>query len=703
MNAKSKSDQRKTRTRKKSSGKTSRRKKSLDESTNFFEKHQKRIFHILILSAASVGVWSVGTFGEFVWVDKVEIVEGGYRITSAEDAIRIWTTSSDAYVERHKEQLETGGGYLLHPVYAAAISADWMLWKDNPFLYKLANIGWHLFVVIGLYFLGLQILHKRKHRSQMALAAALLFAVHPFCIHSVTWISGRKDTMCVAFALVSLIAFGKLLQRSSSKKKSKQYARSPLIILLVLFFSLNLALFSKELAIVTPLFAAAWFWFEKRKSRSKSAASIGLVVMWCCSMVAIAYRYFMLGGFGLNSDYPSSSVFLSIATSARLLSYYLVRVAFPKDPTIVDRWEISQSLGIIELVSLSVVLIGLGSLLYLLWKRRTIGLALSWFAIWLLPATGLVPLRHFYAERYLYPAIWGLCLFGVLLVFFLTEKLKHSRRFKKADQLRPFACAAIALVFGFFSLQSIRYYSTDSELFQHAIRQNPNYVEGLSALALHHLEKNDYEEALEYSERAIRSAQDANYKSYTLLHVIFSHAGVAAYHLNDDTTATTYLQKALETKPNNAQDHYVLAKAASRLNDQGLAISSFKKAIEIQPDYHESRNELGRLYLNQSEFGKCVDILTPTVLAQPDNLQARANLGSALIRIGNFEDAIDHINRLVQEDSANATNLAKLAWCQFELGKTNEAWVSLRQAFAQNPDDPTAIFVGRKYRDQNRP
>ena len=171
----------------------------------------KRSLHLIALGLAVGLIWLTGAGGEFVWIDHVEIEEGGYRVTSVDDFFQVWTTSLDAYLERQHGELETKGGYL-RPLYACSISLDWLLWKGNPFGYHVVNILWHGLVVWGLYVLGQQLLGQQKHARQLAFVAALLFAIHPLDMHSVTWISGRKDSMCAALGIFSLIALGKLFE-----------------------------------------------------------------------------------------------------------------------------------------------------------------------------------------------------------------------------------------------------------------------------------------------------------------------------------------------------------------------------------------------------------------------------------------------------------------------------------------------------------
>ena len=669
----------------------------------FIEQNQKRLMHCVLLVVVSGSLWMIGAFGEFLWLDRVEIIEGGYRIRSVDEVSQVWTSSLDAYLERDQGQLETSGGYL-RPVYATSISIDWWLWGENPMLYKMANIFWHCLVVVGLYLLGVSVFFKRKIRSDISLAAAMIFAVHPFAVHSVTWISGRKDTMCAAFALISLIAFGVILNHSlkdskhqesaTSKRKSSAESKTPRwwIWFTLMIVGLGTATFCKELALITPLFATIWFWFAIRKRFSKLSLA-ALLAMWATVFASAGYRIAVLGSFGLNTEYPSSNLLLGVVTSARLIFYYVFRIFLPRSPTIVDRWRISESLGAAEFGCALLLLAVLGLGIYLIVKRRETGLALTWFAVWMIPTCGIVPLRHMYAERYLYPASWGLFLLVVLLLLRVPEK------FKRYHDALPTALIVIVLGLAFLSAREMRYWESNDKLFKRAVRQNSSYVEGLSARALQSLEKQNYDEAITFSERAIESAENPTFGSYFSPQVIYMNLGIARYQSGDILGSKADFERALESRPNNSIGYYHLAKVSVHEGEVGKAVEYFQTALSLKPDDHICRNDLGNLLLNIGRYEESTKVLEPAIAAEPDNVLPRANLGAALIVLKKFGEAEPHFQKLVELDPENPVNIAKLAWCKFELGDKAQGWELMRKAFAINPDDPTVITIGRMYRE----
>ena len=71
--------------------------------------------------------------GDFVWLDHVEIEQGGYRIVAGSDWLRVWMLSLDQYLDRNSGLTEVGGGYW-RPVYAISLSLDWC---DDGFFHQI--------------------------------------------------------------------------------------------------------------------------------------------------------------------------------------------------------------------------------------------------------------------------------------------------------------------------------------------------------------------------------------------------------------------------------------------------------------------------------------------------------------------------------------------------------------------------------------
>ncbi len=639
------------------------------------------------LALVVIGAYASALPGGFVWLDHTEIEAGGYRVLNESDAGNVWTQSLDAYMERREGTLVTPGGYW-RPLYALSISLDGQLWQNEAWLYHLENIGWHLAVVCGLLLLGERLLRGTDHTRQVSFWAALLFAACPLGVHSVTWISGRKDLMCAAFSIGSLLAF----DRAAFQQEQRVSWPARAMWNLVSVLALTAALLSKELAIVTVGFAAVWLLFECRRDvigwerRITRFSGFALMMLFLTAGGVVWWRIQAIGGLGLGGDYPAQTFFGNLAVSARLLCWYIFRTLLPVEPTIVDRWPVSDTLNAGDIAAI----VGLCSGLWLMatgyLKRWTTWPAFAWFAIWLLPALGLLPLRHLYAERYLYPAAWGLMLAAVA---FLHRELAGGSRLERA-LLTVIPLAGVLALTVSTARENLWWWS-DQRLFEHALAQDPEYVEGLIGLGTLKLAEGD---ALA-SERLFREASaerdgSASYHSPFILH---TNRGLALHHLGRIDEAALQFEAALSCRPNNALAHYHTALVAMARHDFPQAEMSLVQADSLQPKEFLTRSNLGYVKLQLGRLDEARAILEPLVEQQPDDAGNRANLGTVYLLLEVFAQAEEQFDWLVDHDPSSAVHRAKLAWAQLRQGKDTLAGQNVLEAARIAPDHPTVKRV----------
>ena len=116
------------------------------------------------------------------------------------------------------------------------------LWGGAPAGYHALSVGLHTLNALLVYRLGRRLLPT----AYAGLAAALLFALHPMHVETVTWLAASSDLFCTAFSLSSLLLLEHYLS-SSSKAGRPAFLFGALL-------SFLLALLSKEAAVALPGF-----------------------------------------------------------------------------------------------------------------------------------------------------------------------------------------------------------------------------------------------------------------------------------------------------------------------------------------------------------------------------------------------------------------------------------------------------------------
>lgn len=643
-----------------------------------------------VLAFTVLAAWMTGLPDGFVWVDHVEIENGGYRVVCLSDLASVWTQSLDQFLERHEGQLVSRGGYL-RPVYALSLSLDWALWGNRPWFYHVENVVWHMIVVCGLYCLGRQLLGRVDHGEGIVFWSTLLFAVHPLGVHSVTWISGRKDLMCAAFSVMSLLAFARtgFVDRPARGDRPR-----PVLWAAVSVSCLLLALLSKELAFVVPVYAGVWWWFvasgvgRPDVSPSGRASWICLALLWSCAGAVLVYRVAVLGSLGLDAGHPASSFLRNAGTYGRLMWCYVASGLLPTNPSIVDRWPVTREIGLVEIAALLGWLLVIGVGIAGLVRRWPFILLVLWYVIWMIPASGILPLRHLYAERYLYPATWGMAGLVVFTIFRIVSQEKLTHRW-----FRSVLLCGIALSLALRTTTESRYWWSDESLFSHAIQQDPNYVEGRAGLAALALSRQDYEKAVEHSQIALKSARDTAYVSYWSPFVIHTNLGLALYHQRRYEEAGAHFEEARQSRPGNARAHYHVGLNSFARRDIKGAERHYSEALRLKPGDFLTQSNLGYLYLSTTRFDDCIRLLQPLVLARPDDLKNRENLGTAYLLSGRYADAELQFKDVVLGRPKVAVHLAKLAWAVWKQQKAEQALKHLWAAVEIQPDHPTVRHV----------
>src|SRR5713226_3779491 len=101
------------------------------------------------------------------------------------------------------------------PLSWATFGLDYLLWGMDPFGYHLTNLALHcanavLFFLIAVRLLALSspaLAVDRLGLRVAALAAALLFSVHPLRVESVAWATERRDVLCGFFYLLAALSY----------------------------------------------------------------------------------------------------------------------------------------------------------------------------------------------------------------------------------------------------------------------------------------------------------------------------------------------------------------------------------------------------------------------------------------------------------------------------------------------------------------
>lgn len=382
------------------------------------------------------------------------------------------------------------------PLRELSFWVDYKIFGLDPFGYHIQHLFWHGLNGILVYLLG----QKLFSRTLPSLIAATLFLVHPITVEVVANVSHRKDSLSLAFSLLSLFVYGWAHQSEANKKKALLFTGS-----LVLYF---IACKAKLNAALTPLL---WLAYEYRfvtdadRVLARLSARISLLIVFGLGGLAYAWKILSMGGVNVLQNhawkmisrmemYPRPDLGdylqLLLKSCGMMISKIIWPINFAPEYSISppDGWfDIDVLTGLLS------VLLTLVALFYV--SRRPESntfFALIWILIFWIPISNLWPSVSLAADRYWYAILPG-------IVFLLIQATLHFWDQQRAITLTVSTCIIALLCVN--SFQQSQHWKSNARLWKHAIKVNPGssaanhnmgvtyYLNGNHELAIKHINK----------------------------------------------------------------------------------------------------------------------------------------------------------------------------------------------------------------------
>ncbi|HXC02678.1 MAG TPA: tetratricopeptide repeat protein [Opitutaceae bacterium] len=494
----------------------------------------------------------------------------------------------------------------------------------------------------------------------LALAVALLWALHPLQTESVTYISQRAESLMGLFYLLTLYCFIRGVEdaRTSNAERRTSNAESPTtnyklptterrrllgcsssLWMLASVGACLLGMASKEVMVSAPLlvllydrtfvagtFREAW---AKRRLFYVSLASTWLLLGY---LVATTHGRGGSAGFGVNITWWPYAL-----TQFGAIVHYL-RLSLWPAPLVFD-YGTPVATRAMEIVpyAMMVLLLVIGTTIAL-WRRPAVGFFGCWFFAILAPTSSVVPVAtQTMAEHRMYLALVPLVVLVVLGLYSLLGRRSAV------------VFLALAVGLGWVTVQRNK----------------------------------DYQSALAIWSDTVAKCPDNGRAHDNLGNILVKMPD----RLPD---AVVQFEAALQLDPDSSKTHNnlgsVLLKLPGRLPD---AIAQFEAALRINPDFMEAHYNLGNALLNIP--GRSSDAIVQYEAAlrlNPDSVETHINLGNALLNLpGRLPDAIAQYEAAVRLDPGSAQAHYDLGSALLNLpGRSSDAMAQFEAALRIDPD-----------------
>jgi len=539
-------------------------------------KKEEKITLISILILISTLSYANSLTNSFVWDDNVLIVENDFVKRGLRYLKDIF---SKDFFDIAGVEFNFKYGYY-RPIITISYAIDYFFWKLNPSGFHLTNLLLHTINSILIFL----ILFKITENSIIPFLASAIFAANPVHTESVTWISGRTDTVAGFFFFLSLFLYQK---KDSAKGIDLKFYISSVI-------SFLLALFSKEMAFSLPLILMVYdylFSFNKTYDFRKSILRI--------------LPYFLMIGFysiirfGILEIHTINELDKSITKNITIYStilsffktiilYYLKKFFLPIGLSAYIQNKFSYSIFEPEVIFSIMVLFLLLFTMVKFWKtQKLITFSISFFLITLLPLSNFIRISgpqdmgFMCAERFLYIPSFGLSVFLAILF----ERLIYNKNRKYVAYI-----LVTILLCSYTGRTILRNFDwkDNKTLFTKTIKLAPE-----SSL-LNHIMGNEMvkEENLDQALKYYNKALTLNPISYASYHNI----GVIYFKKGELEKAIGKFNEALAIKPDYIQSHFNLGTIYQEIGLEDEAIAEFKKILNITLRYPPAHNSLGIIY-----------------------------------------------------------------------------------------------------------
>jgi tetratricopeptide (TPR) repeat protein len=508
----------------------------------------RRHLPALAVAIAVVATYSNGLGNGFVWDDQKIVVENAENLDPA--GLGRVLTSPDVV-------LKSQPAPYYRPLTRATFVLDRLAWGLDPLPYHLENLALHLLAALAL----LALARRVAPDPGAALLAALLFAVHPVNAESVDFVVARNNAMVALFMILACIAW--MEARASGR-------RLPLAASAGLFL---LALLSKETGMMLlPFLAAMELAGPVREGEALRARLLRLAPFAGVAGIYLLARVLVLSTV-LGAGAAGAGMGAAIVRVAHAVPRYLALVLFPAPLTI---YHPDPETFLPGLPALAAAWALLGAVVSLLVRQRrpATRFGLLWFAVNLLPVSGLVAIPSApIAERFLYVPAIGLWIVAGDQVAALSARVRRRGAIAAA-------CLALLVALALATVRRNRDWKDDLALFSAAARTDPRSTEAAFSLGVALDARGDAEGGRIQWERTLR-LDPAHAGALSRLGTWYAERGAL-------DVAAGFFQRAVASEPCNVETRFNLGLLLDRLGRSDEAVAQYRAFLECNPvDYPE--------------------------------------------------------------------------------------------------------------------
>jgi tetratricopeptide (TPR) repeat protein len=607
------------------------------------------------------------------------------------------------------------------PILDFTLAINYALSGLNVWSYHLVNLLIHILAALTLFGIVRRTLSQgllgERHAPVsiwLALAATLLWALHPIQTQAVTYVIQRCESLMGLFFLLTLYF---AIRGWHASKTGIWHALA--------FLSCLLGVGSKEVMVVAPFLVFIYditFVHKRIGSGLRQSWGLYLGLLLCI----IAQGVLLLAAapqdatdIFKNTTTGTPSLILSILTQFEIIFHYIRLVFWPDTLSLDYRWPVAMPKGAFFYVAGFLFLMA-GSFWALI-RRHPLGFLSAWF-FGILSVTSILAVIGKITPAFEHRMYLPLAALAVLIVITVYEgggslfkRLDSSegRRHLSAKIIGAAVLTFMAILLGVLTVYRNHDYRSELSIwedtvqkqpqsymaqsylgvalteaertreaipyFREAVKLDPNFEVGWSNLGANLMKLGQFKEAIMALEKAVK----INPRYYTA----HSNLGAVLFHEGKKEEGLYHFQQAVKFNPNYTDALYNMGEALIKLGRHREALLYFQNALALKPENRALIcSKLGEVMLKLGRPQEAIPHLQQALKLQPNYPQAHTNLGTALTALGQIDEAVNHYQKAIQLNPKNAATHFNLGTAMLKLNRREKAIPHFKAALSLKPD-----------------
>jgi protein O-mannosyl-transferase len=557
------------------------------------------------------------------------------------------------------------------PVLNLSLALDYAVSGTGVWSYHATNVLIHVASALVLFGIVRRTLAARARGmragagpSAVAIAAALLWALHPLQTESVAYVIQRAESLMGLFYLLTLYAFIRYAEDESAVGWAVLSVGACL-----------LGMGTKEVMVTAPVmvllydrtFAAGSFRGAWRRRGPLYAA---LMACW----VPVAFLAASTGGRAGTAGFGSGVPWWAYAMiQCKAVALYL-GLAFWPHPLVGDYGRVLAVSPLQVALGAAVVLALAAGTGYLLLRKSPLGFLGAWFLVVLAPSSSVIPVStEVIAEHRMY-----LPLAAVAVACALAIDAALPRR----GLFYVSAALLAACLFG-LTVRRTMVYGSSFSFWSDVVAKVPENAGAWNNLGALLAERGDRPGAIADFGRALALVPD-----YADARRNLANSQVASGRLAE---AVENYEAAIRARPADPLIRLDLANTLVRERRNADAVPEFRESLRLDPGRADAWSGLAEALLDQGDLPGAAEAYGHAVRLRPGVADTRVNYGNVLAELGRPDEAMEEFRVALQLQPGAADIHNNLGSLLAGSGRLAQAQAQFEEAVRLKPDYPDAL------------